>query len=70
MHILRKWVAIAALVAAMSGGTTSGQTLKVGSKNLTEQFIVAELYAASLEASGSRSSARSISARPWWRMTP
>jgi len=52
MHILRKCVAIAALVAAMSGGTTSGQTLKVGSKNLTEQFIVAELYAASLEASG------------------
>ena len=26
--------------------------MKVGSKNLTEQFIVAELYAASLEASG------------------
>jgi osmoprotectant transport system substrate-binding protein len=52
MHILSKCVALVALVAAMCGGTTSGQTLKVGSKNLTEQFIVAELYAASLDASG------------------
>jgi osmoprotectant transport system substrate-binding protein len=52
MRILGKCAAIAALMAAMSGGTASGQTLKVGSKNLTEQFVVAELYAAALEASG------------------
>ena len=34
------------------GSTASAQTLKVGSKNFTEQFIVAELYAAALEAAG------------------
>ena len=32
--------------------TASAQTLKIGSKNFTEQFIVAELYAAALEAAG------------------
>jgi len=40
---------------ARGGGlrsATSAQTLKVGSKNFTEQFVVAELYAASLEAAG------------------
>jgi osmoprotectant transport system substrate-binding protein len=31
---------------------TIAQTIKVGSKNFTEQFLVAELYAASLEAAG------------------
>src|SRR5262245_7086360 len=44
----------AVLVSAVLafGGTASAQTLKVGSKNFTEQFIVAELYAAALEAAG------------------
>lgn len=43
----------AALFAAiLISGTTSAQTLKVGSKNFTEQFIVAELYATALEAAG------------------
>jgi osmoprotectant transport system substrate-binding protein len=42
-----------AIVAALSmAGQASAQTLKVGSKNFTEQFIVAELYAAALEAAG------------------
>jgi osmoprotectant transport system substrate-binding protein len=42
-----------AIVAALAfGGQASAQTLKVGSKNFTEQFIVAELYAAALEAAG------------------
>jgi osmoprotectant transport system substrate-binding protein len=42
-----------AIVAALAlAGQASAQTLKVGSKNFTEQFVVAELYAAALEAAG------------------
>src|SRR6185503_3377340 len=41
------------LATAIWGSAASAQTtLTVGSKNFTEQFIVAELYAASLEAAG------------------
>src|SRR5207302_4867637 len=45
--------AAAAAILALGAicGPAFGQTLKVGSKNFTEQFIVAELYAAALEAS-------------------
>jgi osmoprotectant transport system substrate-binding protein len=44
---------VLAIVAAIAfAGQASAQTLKVGSKNFTEQFIVAELYAAALEAAG------------------
>src|SRR5258708_12583749 len=52
MGILGKRFAAAALAVVALGSTASAQTLKVGSKNFTEQFIVAELYAASLEAAG------------------
>ena len=42
-----------AIAAALSfAASASAQTLKVGSKNFTEQFVVAELYAAALEAAG------------------
>jgi osmoprotectant transport system substrate-binding protein len=42
-----------AILAALSiAGPATAQTLKVGSKNFTEQFVVAELYAAALEAAG------------------
>jgi len=42
-----------AIVAALSfAAAASAQTLRVGSKNFTEQFVVAELYAAALEAAG------------------
>lgn len=44
--------ATAALLAAFVCSPVFGQTLKVGSKNFAEQFIVAELYAAALEAVG------------------
>jgi osmoprotectant transport system substrate-binding protein len=47
---MRIWVAVLAAVAF--AGSASAQTLKVGSKNFTEQFIVAELYAAALEQAG------------------
>ena len=44
---------LVAILAALSiAGQASAQTIKVGSKNFTEQFIVAELYAAALEAAG------------------
>ena len=52
MGIMSKGVAAVALAMVAFGSTSSAQTLKVGSKNFTEQFIVAELYAAALEAAG------------------
>lgn len=56
MRTLR-WIGAAGLtmMLAMAGASSQGaaaQTLKVGSKNFTEQFIVAELYAAALENAG------------------
>src|SRR4030095_8244116 len=51
MGSMGKWIAAVALAIGF-GSAASAQTLKVGSKNFTEQFIVAELYAASLEAAG------------------
>src|SRR6478735_10959401 len=47
---MRIWVAV--LAALAFAGQAAAQTIKVGSKNFTEQFIVAELYAAALEAAG------------------
>jgi osmoprotectant transport system substrate-binding protein len=44
------FAAVALLVAGVSGAYA--QTIKIGSKNFTEQFIVAELYAAALENAG------------------
>src|SRR5438045_5834242 len=51
MGIMGKWIVAVALAIGF-GSTASAQTLKVGSKNFTEQFIVAELYAAALEQAG------------------
>src|SRR3954465_15768458 len=51
MRTSLKRVVIAAAVLGWAPGALA-QTIKVGSKNFTEQFIVAELYAASLEAAG------------------
>jgi osmoprotectant transport system substrate-binding protein len=44
--------AFAAALWALSGTFALAQTIKIGSKNFTEQFIVAELYAGALEAQG------------------
>jgi osmoprotectant transport system substrate-binding protein len=44
------WWAIALL--ALATGGAFAQTVKVGSKNFTEQFILAEIYAQALEAAG------------------
>jgi osmoprotectant transport system substrate-binding protein len=43
---------LAAVTAFALPAAAAAQTLKVGSKNFTEQFIVAELYAGALEAAG------------------
>jgi osmoprotectant transport system substrate-binding protein len=45
-------ILLAALAALAFAAQASAQTFKVGSKNFTEQFIVAELYAAALEQAG------------------
>jgi osmoprotectant transport system substrate-binding protein len=39
-------------VLALATGAAAAQTVRVGSKNFTEQFILAELYAQALEAAG------------------
>lgn len=51
MTIFRPLVTAAALWAAAALPALA-QTIKVGSKNFTEQFVVAELYAGALEAAG------------------
>lgn len=43
---------IAAASILLAAAAANAQTIKVGSKNFTEQFIVAELYAGALEAAG------------------
>ena len=40
------------LAAALLARPASAETIRVGSKNFTEQFVVAELYAGALEAAG------------------
>src|SRR5262245_6035500 len=45
-------ILLAILAALAFTGQAAAQTIKVGSKNFTEQFVVAELYAAALEAAG------------------
>src|ERR1700675_1589499 len=47
-RLLKVFVAVLAVAA----GSVAAQTVRVGSKNFTEQFILAELYAQALEASG------------------
>ena len=43
---------LAVAVCAFTIGTAASQTVRVGSKNFTEQFVLAELYAQALEAAG------------------
>ncbi|MDR7518363.1 MAG: glycine betaine ABC transporter substrate-binding protein [Armatimonadota bacterium] len=58
----RIWVALTAvavmLLIAVPSGAAAGEggklTIRVGSKNFTEQFILAEMYAQALEAKGYR----------------
>ncbi|WP_046869441.1 glycine betaine ABC transporter substrate-binding protein [Microvirga massiliensis] len=53
MKLVERFGAVVLTLAALiTPPAVSAQTIKVGSKNFTEQFIVAELYAAALEAAG------------------
>ena len=45
-------IAVLAWLALFAAATSSAQTVRVGSKNFTEQFILGELYAQALEANG------------------
>jgi osmoprotectant transport system substrate-binding protein len=47
-------IALAAFAWAHAVSGAAAQTIKIGSKNFTEQFVVAELYAGALEAAGYR----------------
>src|SRR5689334_13450813 len=49
---IARFLAVAATFSFVSVSTASAQTIKIGSKNFTEQFVVAELYAAALEGAG------------------
>lgn len=49
----RRTFSLAMLVAALSpAASAAADPIRVGSKNFTEQYIVAELYAAAIEAAG------------------
>lgn len=50
--MLRFLLALLLPVALMSGRAARAETVTIGSKNFTEQFIVAEIYAGALEAEG------------------
>lgn len=50
---LLAFLASAALLPACSKGA-SGDTIRVGSKNFTESFVIAEIYAQALEKAGMR----------------
>ena len=43
---------LAIAVLAFAAGAAAAQTVRVGSKNFTEQFVLAELYAQALEGAG------------------
>lgn len=52
MRILNILGASLAGMLALAAVPAGAQTIKIGSKNFTEQFVVAELYAGALEAAG------------------
>ena len=52
MSPLSRLAAALAIVSPLLATAASAQTVKIGSKNFTEQFIVAELYAGALEGAG------------------
>src|SRR5471032_3599348 len=53
MGKFRFGAALAAILMLVTGlAPASAQTIKVGSKNFTEQYILAEIYAAALENAG------------------
>jgi osmoprotectant transport system substrate-binding protein len=55
---LRRFAFVVGLIAAFLAAPSYAQTVKVGSKNFTEQFIVAEIYAQALERAGIKAQTR------------
>ena len=55
---LRKYRFFVGFIAACLTVASHAQTVKVGSKNFTEQFIVAEIYAQALEKAGIKAQTR------------
>src|SRR4051812_6960412 len=49
---LTRFITVLAVAALASSPALAQQAVRVGSKNFTEQFVLAELYAQALEASG------------------
>ncbi|GAC1341872.1 MAG: glycine betaine ABC transporter substrate-binding protein [Acetobacteraceae bacterium] len=52
MPWFRRLLLVAGLAALLAPDIAAAQTVKVGSKNFTEQYILAEIYAAALENAG------------------
>jgi osmoprotectant transport system substrate-binding protein len=58
VHALRTFRFLVGLIAACLAAPSFAQTIKVGSKNFTEQFIVAEIYAQALQGAGIKAQTR------------
>jgi osmoprotectant transport system substrate-binding protein len=58
VHALRKFRFFVGFIAACLAAPSFAQTVKVGSKNFTEQFIVAEIYAQALQNAGIKAQTR------------
>ncbi len=52
MALSRRLLTLAAIILPLAPALSAAQTVKIGSKNFTEQFIIAEIYAAALENAG------------------
>ena len=52
MRASRRFILAAVAAGVLAGASVVGAQVRIGSKNFTEQFIVAEIYAQALEADG------------------
>ena len=52
MNLRRIFTAAALIACVLAASASSAQVVRVGSKNFTEQFVLAEIYAQALEAAG------------------
>ena len=52
MKLRRVFTAAALVACILAASASSAQVVRVGSKNFTEQFVLAEIYAQALEAAG------------------
>jgi osmoprotectant transport system substrate-binding protein len=52
MTLRRMFTAVALVACVLAASVSSAQVVRIGSKNFTEQFVLAEIYAQALEAAG------------------